>query len=272
MRTQAAARRTTPVDGKVSESTHSFKEINTSMQEINTASDKISRIIRVIDEIAFQTNILALNAAVEAARAGGAGLPGFAVVADEVMGLAQRSAQAAKDTAAMIEESIGNSSEGRAKLDQVAEIISAITESAALVKTLSDEVNLGSQEQTRGMDQIAQAISQMEQVTQETAASAERSASASKQLSSHANTMRAAASRLRAMVDGETPDNVESAPRARRQAAPAPRSPKPAAANTRKPQARISSGGPALKSPLSEAPTQSAKDDFPPDLGEFRRL
>ena len=121
------------------------KEMITSMEEINTASDKISRIIKVIDEIAFQTNILALNAAVEAARAGEAGL-GFAVVADEIRRLAQRSAQAAKDTAAMIEESIGKSSEGSAKLNQVAEAILAITESATKVKTLSDEVNLGSQE------------------------------------------------------------------------------------------------------------------------------
>ncbi len=167
------------------------KEMITSMEEIHTASDKIFRIIKVIDEIAFQTNILALNAAVEAARTGEAGL-GFTVVADEVRSLAQRSAQAAKDTAAMIEESIGKSSKDSAKLNQVVEAISAITESAAKVKTLSDEVNLGSPEQTRGMDQV----------TQKTAGSAGESASASEQLSAHANTMRAGATRLRAMVDG----------------------------------------------------------------------
>ena len=99
------------------------------MKEIHAPSDNISRIIKVIDEIAFQTNILALNAAVEAARTGEAGL-GFAVVTDEVRNLAQRSAQAAKDTAAMIEESIGKSGEGGAKLNQMAEAISAIAESA----------------------------------------------------------------------------------------------------------------------------------------------
>ena len=110
------------------------------MKEINSSSEKISKIIRVIDEIAFQTNILALNAAVEAARAGEAGM-GFAVVADEVRNLAHRSAQAAKDTAALIEESIGKSSEGGRKLDQVAASIRQITGSATQVKTLVDEID-----------------------------------------------------------------------------------------------------------------------------------
>ena len=198
---QMTARLTTEVDAKVRDANASLKEMIASMKEINTASDKISRIIKVIDEIAFQTNILALNAAVEAARAGEAGL-GFAVVADEVRSLAQRSAQAAKDTAAMIEESIAKSNEGSNKLNQVAQAIAAITDSAVKVKTLADEVNLSSQEQTRGMEQIAQAISQMEQVTQKTAASAEESASASEELSAQAESMRAAVNRLRAMIDG----------------------------------------------------------------------
>src|SRR5271166_5876160 len=109
--------------------------MQTSMQEINTSCEKIGKIIKTIDEIAFQTNILALNAAVEAARAGEAGM-GFAVVADEVRNLAQRSAQAAKDTAGLIEESIQKSGEGRKKLGEVASSIQAITEGANKVKTL----------------------------------------------------------------------------------------------------------------------------------------
>jgi methyl-accepting chemotaxis protein len=100
------------------------------MKEIHAPSDDISRIIKVIDDIAFQTNILGLNAAVEAARAGEAVL-GHAVVAEGVRDLAQRSAQAVKDTAAMIEESIGKSGEGGAKPNQVAEAISAIADNAA---------------------------------------------------------------------------------------------------------------------------------------------
>lgn len=171
------------------------------MSEINTQSDKISKIIKTIDEIAFQTNILALNAAVEAARAGEAGM-GFAVVADEVRNLAQRAAQAAKDTSALIEESITKSNDGKVKVDQVAAGIRAITEQAAKVKTLVDEVNLGSQEQTRGIEQIGKAITQMEQVTQKAAANAEESASAAEELNAQSETLKDIVERLTAMVGG----------------------------------------------------------------------
>ena len=116
------------------------------MVDIRASSDKTSKIIKVIDEIAFQTNILALNAAVEAARAGEAGA-GFAVVADEVRSLAQRSAQAAKDTAPLIEESLAKANAGGAKLEQMNVVMRAITESTAKVRVLVDEVKDGSEEQ-----------------------------------------------------------------------------------------------------------------------------
>ena len=172
-----------------------------SMNEINASSDKISKIIKVIDEIAFQTNILALNAAVEAARAGEAGM-GFAVVADEVRNLAQRSAQAAKDTAGLIEESIAKSKDGKTKLGQVAAAVRSVTESASKVKTLVDEVKLGSEEQARGIEQVSKAITQMEHVTQTTAANAEETASASEELSAQSETLRAIVGRLNGMIGG----------------------------------------------------------------------
>ena len=112
------------------------------MKEIGNSSNKIARIIKVIDEIAFQTNILALNAAVEAARAGEAGL-GFAVVADEVRNLAQRCAQAARDTAGLIEDSIATSRDGNARLDQMAGDVRAMTENATQVKSLVDRSQYG---------------------------------------------------------------------------------------------------------------------------------
>jgi methyl-accepting chemotaxis protein/methyl-accepting chemotaxis protein-1 (serine sensor receptor) len=169
------------------------------MGEINASSDKISKIIKVIDEIAFQTNILALNAAVEAARAGEAGM-GFAVVADEVRNLAQRCAQAARDTAVLIEESITKSNDGKQKVDEVAKAIHTITEQFSQVKTLVDEVHLGSQEQSRGIEQIGRAIVQMEQVTQKAAASAEESASAAEELNAQSAGLKDIVGRLNAIV------------------------------------------------------------------------
>src|SRR6202007_438894 len=112
---------------KFSEMNRRMEELVVAMGEINASSGKISKIIKVIDEIAFQTNLLALNAAVEAARAGEAGM-GFAVVAAEVRNLSQRCAQAAKDTAALIEESISRSDEGKSKLGLVAVAVQSITE------------------------------------------------------------------------------------------------------------------------------------------------
>ncbi len=189
------------VDGKVRDSNNSLNEMVASMSAIKESSDKISRIIKTIDEIAFQTNILALNAAVEAARAGEAGM-GFAVVADEVRNLAQRSAQAAKDTAVLIEESIARSAEGATRVEQVANSIRSITASVAEVKGLVDGVSTASQQQTQGIDQVSQAVAQMEKVTQTNAATAEESAAASEELNAQAAQSMEVVQQLDALVGG----------------------------------------------------------------------
>jgi len=196
---RAAAESVQAESNLVEEANRHLAEMVTSMDEINASSGKISKIIKVIDEIAFQTNILALNAAVEAARAGEAGM-GFAVVADEVRNLAQRCTQAARDTTGLIEESIATSNGGKAKLDLVASAVRSITGGAAKVKTLVEEVNAASEQQAIGIEQVAKAIQQMEKVTQTTAASAEESASASEELSAQSESLKAIAVRLESMV------------------------------------------------------------------------
>ncbi len=206
------------VDRMLKETNTKLDEMIASMREINASSQKIGRIIKVIDEIAFQTNILALNAAVEAARAGEAGM-GFAVVADEVRNLAQRSAQAAKDTSELIEESIVRSNEGKAKLDDVAEWVSKVVENAARINVLANEVHVGSQEQARGIDQISRSVAQMQNVTQSTAASAEESASAGEMMSSQAGRLNDAVGRLRRLVG--TDERVHASTAAARPGAPA---------------------------------------------------
>ena len=199
------------VSQRVDEANCTLADMTMSMQEIGASSGKISKIMKVIDEIAFQTNILALNAAVEAARAGEAGM-GFAVVAEEVRNLAQRSAQAAQDTAALIEDSILKSGDGSKKLGDVAKSIQAITEGAGKVRTLVDEVEASSREQAQGIEQISKAVAQMDTVTQRTAANAEESASASEELNAQSHALMAVVKRLQAMVGADSGHPATSRP------------------------------------------------------------
>jgi len=198
-----------------------IQNMGKAMLAINDSSDKISKIIKVIDEIAFQTNILALNAAVEAARAGEAGM-GFAVVADEVRNLAQRCANAAKEISGLIEESVQKSREGQLRVNDVSKAMEANVTIAAKIGGQIDEVSIGSQEQTRGVEQIAKAIVQMEQVTQSSAANAEECASAAEELSAQSETLKDIVERLTAMVGGGESANGSHAVARRKRVSTAP--------------------------------------------------
>jgi methyl-accepting chemotaxis protein len=180
-----------------------LEEMVESMEGINASSNAISKIIRIIDEIAFQTNILSLNAAVEAARAGSAGL-GFAVVAEEVRNLAQRCAQAAKDTTELIDDSVKRTTTGKQKVDQVAGAIRLITDQSGKIAILVDQITSHSTEESGRIEQIGTAMVEIENVTQNSAAGAEEGAAAAEQLHAQSASLTDLVTRLRVMVDGRS--------------------------------------------------------------------
>ena len=194
---ELAAQARTTSDTGVNE----MRKMQAAMDEIKGSSNEVAKIIKTIDEIAFQTNILALNAAVEAARAGEAGL-GFAVVADEVRSLAQRAAASARETAAKVEVSVSRSEQGGRLLGNVAASLAEILDKTRQVDSLVAEIAQASQQQSEGISQVNLAVSQMDKVTQSNAATAEESAAAAEEFNAQAGVLQTAASELLALVGG----------------------------------------------------------------------
>ena len=180
----------------------SMARLNEAMSGINESSEKIRKIIKVIEEISFQTNLLALNAAVEAARAGEHG-KGFAVVADEVRNLAQRAAQAAKETTTLIEDAVGRSQQGTQVAGELGKALGTIVADVSKVSGLIDGIAKASAEQAAGVDQVNTAVSQMDKVTQSNASGAEESAAAAEELSAQAQAVRSLVLELSGLFGGK---------------------------------------------------------------------
>jgi methyl-accepting chemotaxis protein len=215
------------------EGDQSMVKLNEAMTAIRESSSKISRIIKVIEEIAFQTNLLALNAAVEAARAGEHG-KGFAGVAEEVRNLAQRCATAARDTTGLIEDAVQRAQQGTQVSTEVGKSLGAIVNQASKVSELINGIARASAEQAQGVEQVNVAVSQMDKLTQQSAAGAEESASAAEELSAQAQTVKGMVAELVAVVGSacrRTSDRVATDPPAAPGTACAARAATPASSN-----------------------------------------
>ena len=191
-----AATRTSAENG-----TEATARMSTAIDDIKKSSDETAKIVKTIDEIAFQTNMLSLNAAVEAARAGEAG-KGFAVVADEVRNLAQRSADAAKNTASLIEQSTARADSGVQISQEVGKVLSEIGENSRKASDLVAEIAVSSNEQAQGVEQINVAVSQMNELTQSSASGTEETAAAAEELSNQAEELNRMFQQLVAVVSG----------------------------------------------------------------------
>ena len=234
-------------------------EMNTAMHAIEASSAEVAKIVKNIDEIAFQTNILALNAAVEAARAGEAGA-GFAVVADEVRSLAQRSAAAAKETAEKIEAAIANSRRGSSSCGKVGESLDEIVAKVSSADALVAEIATAAKEQSQGIQQVGLTMTQMDKVTQSNAANAEESATSAEELNAQARSMQESVQSLRSLVSKAAQAYQGAASvavphsRSRRAIAPPTHAPRiEVAAQTRRP------AGPQI--PMPEEKTSADQDD-----------
>jgi methyl-accepting chemotaxis protein len=183
----------------VDRANQAMTELTTSMAEITQAGEETGKIIKTIDEIAFQTNLLALNAAVEAARAGEAGA-GFAVVADEVRNLAMRAAEAAKNTANLLESTINKTKQGSELVSRTNAAFLAVAENSDKVGGLISEIAAASSEQAQGINQVNIATTEMDKVTQNNAANAEESAAAAEEMAAQAETMKGFVNDLASMV------------------------------------------------------------------------
>ncbi|MCF8061030.1 MAG: hypothetical protein K9M82_00805 [Deltaproteobacteria bacterium] len=179
----------------------SMVELTASMEVITKSSDETSKIVKTIDEIAFQTNLLALNAAVEAARAGDAGA-GFAVVADEVRSLAMRAAEAAGNTADLIDDTTRKVKDGSSLLSRTNEEFQEVSFGAAKVADLVSEISAASNEQAQGIDQVNRAVAEMDKVVQQNASQAEESASASEEMNAQSEQLKGIILQLAALVRG----------------------------------------------------------------------
>ena len=237
-------------------SASSVTKLTSAMGELKASSAEVAKIVKTIDEIAFQTNILALNAAVEAARAGEAGM-GFAVVAEEVRNLAQRSALAARETAAKIEVAVARSEEGGRMSEEVAANLGGIIEQVHRLDGLIAEIATASGEQSEGIAQVNTAVGEIDKVTQSNAASAEESASAAEELNAQAAELNTLVRGLLALIGGQRGE-IRAEP-----TAPVP-GPKSAAAPRPAPPTAERPGKPAHPAarPAAKADSADSATDF----------